>query len=183
HVAKRAHTLTHGLQGLRLPLHRTPCITATQGILGLFHRAPGLVELTPCLLALRRAATGQKTALPAQVLAQRTLTVGKRLVFLIALLALLVLTLHPLTELVLHLAHRLVGQLLLVSQRLGQPVRGPLTTTRAALGLGHAHVLHHAVELFEQLLRLGHTAFVHQALYLMHFRLDLVVGDGLIVLG
>ena len=89
----------------------------------------------------------------------------------------------PLAELVLHLSHRLIGQPLLLAQRLAQLIhRTLLAFALAALALGDAQVLHHAVELLQKLLRLGHAALIHQALDLIHHLLDLVAGDLLALL-
>ena len=66
---------------------------------------------------------------------------------------------------VLHLPKGAVGQVLLVAQGLGHaPARAfalaaPLALT--ALGPADLHIFHHAVELIQQGLRLGHLALVH----------------------
>ena len=89
-------------------------------------------------------------------------------------------------ELALHVAERLVRQLLLLAQRVGKAVHRlaalPALSLALPLTLLNLQVLHHPVELVQQGLGLGHAALVHQALDLVHHLLDLIGGDGLALL-
>ena len=80
-------------------------------------------------------------------------------------------------ELVLQVAEGLIGQALLVAQRLGEAFHGALAFGLAALALslGDAHVLHHLLKLLQRLLRFGHAALLHQFLNAVHHALQVVL--------
>lgn len=85
-------------------------------------------------------------------------------------------------ELFLQIPERLVRQALLISQRLGQAFHGLLTGIVAALPLlafGHPQVLHHLLEFFQRLLRLGKAALFHQLLDAIHHVLQVLIGQHL----
>ena len=52
HVAQGAHPLAHGLDRIGLALHRAGHVAVTQGLFGILHRAPGLVQLASRGVAL-----------------------------------------------------------------------------------------------------------------------------------
>ena len=87
-------------------------------------------------------------------------------------------------ELVLQPLERLVGQILLVAQRLLQSLHGLLPgagLTALLAVLGHLKVLHHLRQLVEQLLRLGHAALFHQLLQAVEHVFQLLTGQFLCV--
>src|SRR5690606_12641460 len=110
HVAKRAHPFAHGLDGIGLALQRAAGIAVAQCLFGILHRAACLVQLTARLITAGRSLAGQQALLLAQFIAQlllalgQTFRIGRRLAHL------------PLAELILHVAERLVRQLLLFAQ-------------------------------------------------------------------
>ncbi len=80
-------------------------------------------------------------------------------------------------ELFLQVAERLIRQTLLLPQCLGQSLHRLLARrlTLLALALGDLHVLHHLLELFERLLRLGIAALFHQLLNAVHHVLQILL--------
>ena len=76
-------------------------------------------------------------------------------------------------ELFLQIPEGLIGQALLIAQRLGQAFHRalPFGLTILALPLGDAHILHHALEFLQSLLRFGHAALLHQLLDPVHHAL------------
>ena len=67
-------------------------------------------------------------------------------------------------ELLLQIAERVIRQLLLVAQRVRQPVHRLLPRPALARTLGDLQVLHQLVQLLQQRLRLGGAALFHQLL-------------------
>ena len=67
---------------------------------------------------------------------------------------------------------------MLFTQRIGQTFHRLLTRglpALARLALGHAHVFHHFLQLFERLFGLSHAALLHQLLDVVHHALQVIL--------
>src|SRR6056297_424831 len=141
---------------------------------------PGLTRLLALALPLAKLLF----AVPALALLTGLLTLALlTLLPLLSLLPLLTLLLALLAllariELLLQIAERLVGKLLLLAQGLGKALHRLLTRALLTLtgALRDLHVLHHLAKLFEKPLRLLHAALLHQLLKLLQHVVELTLG-------
>src|SRR6056297_1521 len=135
---------------------------------------PGLTRLLALALPLAKLLFAVPAlALLTGLLTLALLTLLPLLTLLLALLALL-----ARIELLLQIAERLVGKLLLLAQGLGEALHRLLTRALLTLtgALRDLHVLHHLAKLFEKPLRLLHAALLHQLLKLLQHVVELTLG-------
>src|SRR6056297_3497363 len=139
---------------------------------------PGLTRLLTLALPLAELLFAVPAlALLTGLLTLALLTLLSLLPLLLALLTLL-LALLARIELLLQIAERLVGKLLLLAQGLGEAFHRLLTRALLTLtgALRDLHVLHHLAKLFEKPLRLLHAALLHQLLKLLQHVVELTLG-------